>query len=340
MKPHVLKTALLSALLVGIVGTATPGQQRSRTPEQQRAAEQKRAWMTEQSNWGRWGANDELGTLNLITTAKRQQALALATTGTVVSLARKVLVMPPGSAVDAQGQPVMLDMDAMRVRRDGIVPPGQTVAPFAGGGNIDQQTIAFHGSAYTHLDGLCHIAYEGKLYNGYPHSETVDPERGCSKLGIQLLKDGIVTRGVLIDLPRLRGVSPVPSTTLVRVEDIEEWERIARVKIAAGDAVFLRTGRQESERGGGPFANYDPSLVAFFKTRGGRTHLSGVPSRGSPIVHYRPRRIFDGQHGSWPGRRGGCQAEPLGVPAGRGADRHSWRDRLDCESARDVLSNV
>lgn len=104
------------------------------------------------------------------------------------------------------------------------------------------------------------------LFNGYNRAETVDPEKGCSKLGIQLLKTGIVTRGVLIDFPRLKGVTSLAPTARLRPEDAEAWEKMAHVKISAGDAVFLYTGRKDGDKD--PSPNYDPSMVKFFKDRG------------------------------------------------------------------------
>ena len=66
--------------------------------------------------------------------------------------------------------------------------------------------MSYHGYAHTHIDALCHILYKDQTYNGYPRAE-VNTEKGCTKLGIDNLKNGIVTRGILIDIPRLRGVA-------------------------------------------------------------------------------------------------------------------------------------
>ena len=145
-------------------------------------------WMQELSNWGRWGADDELGALNTITPAKRREAAALVTEGTAVSLAHDLITE---RAADAPS-PYVLDM--------GIFPERQVTR--------DRIDIDFHGGTFTHLDALCHVAHDGRFYNGVPY-ESATPA-GCAKMGIDALADGIVTRAVLLDMPRLKGV---PSST-------------------------------------------------------------------------------------------------------------------------------
>ena len=265
MRRHVL----LAPVLVALVGCSSQGGEQpvaTETAEAARAAAQKAQWMTEQSNWGRWGADDELGTLNLVTSAVRQEALALATSGDVVSLSRNIVSREREAEVDSQGRPIMTNVGEVRFRRDNVPEPGQTPGPGSVGGNVDMQTFAYHGTVYTHLDGLCHIAYEGKLYNGYAHADVVDADRGCLTSGVENLKTGIVTRGVLIDLPRLRGVSPLPDTERLLQEDVEAWEQMTGITISAGDAVFLRTGWNEGENNSP--VDYDPSLVTLFRERG------------------------------------------------------------------------
>jgi kynurenine formamidase len=201
-------------------------------------------WMKDLSNWGRWGKDDQLGTMNLITDAKRKQAVALAKTGTVVSLAHK----PPLVAKSqAQSAGAFLEI------RLSLLPAAFTT---------EEQALAFHGSSFTHIDALCHGDYEGKIYNGYPLKESVT-EAGCKKLGIDALAGGVVTRGVLIDIPRLRGVSHLEPGTHVYQEDIEAWEKKAGVTISAGDAIFLHTGRWET----GKTSGYDVSLIPWLKKR-------------------------------------------------------------------------
>lgn len=262
MRFRLLTSALLTiAISGGILAQRqqtqpSAGQRAPVTPAQ---IEQKAQWIKDLSNWGRWGKDDELGALNLITPAKRQQALALAKSGTVVSLTRSVPLSERIDSITAEGRPGTIPFYEIRFRR---YPPDSTVAA---GYSFDMQQFAYHGQVYTHIDALCHVSYEGKVYNGYPQEQTVDVNKGCLKEGIQGLRDGIVTRGVLIDFPRLRGVSSLPPTERLRPEDAEAWEKIAHVNVSAGDAVFLYTGWKEGMKG--QSANYDPSMVTFLKAR-------------------------------------------------------------------------
>src|SRR5262245_52114846 len=131
-------------------------------------------------NWGRWGPDDQLGSANLVTPAKRKQALALAKTGVSVSLAH----------------------NAMTERADDHANPFEHT--MTRGFTTDTYRVSYHGYAHSHIDALCHILYKDQTYNGYTRAD-VNTEKGCTKLGIENLKSGIVTRGILIDIPRLKG---------------------------------------------------------------------------------------------------------------------------------------
>jgi kynurenine formamidase len=208
-------------------------------------AQQIDSWMKTVNNWGRWGKDDQLGTLNLITPAKRAQAVALAKTGTVVSLAHLPPLVPKAKSEDGAGAHLEITLHMLDA-----------------GFTTEDQLIAFHGSTFTHIDGLCHGDYDGRIYNGYPLKESIT-SGGCKKLGINNLAGGIVTRGVLIDIPRLKGVKALAPDTEVYVEDIEAWEKMAGVKIAPGDAIFLHTGRWIS----GKTSGFDVSVAPWLKAR-------------------------------------------------------------------------
>jgi kynurenine formamidase len=186
-------------------------------------------WKSELSNWGRWGKDDQIGALNLITAAKRRQAAALVKEGFSVSLARDV---DTEKAAD-NPQPYERSMIAI---------------------GSDRFSVAFHGVAHTHLDSLAHIHYDGVFYNGYrPDEAAVMKRGGHERNSIINVKNGIFTRGVLIDLPRLRGVPYLDPDTPIYARDIEAWEKMARVKVAAGDALFIRTGRWARRAALGPW---------------------------------------------------------------------------------------
>ena len=185
-------------------------------------------WKKELSNWGRWGKDDQIGALNLITPAKRRQAAALVKEGISVSLSRDADTM---KAID-NPDPFEHRMIEIGTDRMGVVP---------------------HGVAHTHLDSLAHIHYDGVFFNGYKPDADGVMKNGHTRNSILNLKNGIFTRGILIDLPRLKGVPYLEPGTPIYPQDIEAWEKIAGVKVSAGDALFIRTGRWARRAAVGPF---------------------------------------------------------------------------------------
>jgi kynurenine formamidase len=117
---------------------------------------------------------------------------------------------------------------------------------------MDELTIFYHGLTYAHLDALCHARYRGKAYNGF--DAALATEAGCAKSGVEHLKDGILSRGILIDMPRLKGVPYLEAGTPVLASDIEAWEKQAGVRIASGDVVLIRTGRWAKREAEGPYS--------------------------------------------------------------------------------------
>ena len=192
----------------------------------------------EVSNWGRWGKDDQLGAINLITPAKRKEAAALVKSGVSVSLARTAETMAAA---------------------DNPKPFVHTILSHGRGtsGNwaSDNFSVAYHGYAHTHMDSLCHLFHSGKLYNGFSR-DVVGPE-GAEKLSIDNLKQGIFTRGVLMDIARLRGVDFLEPGTAIFPEDLEAWENRIGTKVKAGDVVFIRTGRWARRAKVGPWSVSD-----------------------------------------------------------------------------------
>ena len=183
------------------------------------------AYKSRFSNWGRWGADDELGTLNFITPGVRRAAAELVREGRTVSLARplateEVLRAPRNS------QPVV---HALQV--DGM-------------GSSDSIAIAsVHGFADTHIDALCHIfTGDGRMWNGRPASD-VRPD-GAGSNGIDRWADGIVTRGVLYDVPRHREVPYVTLDEPVHGWELADIAAAHGVTPAQGDAVLVRAGAE------------------------------------------------------------------------------------------------
>lgn len=200
-------------------------------------------------NWGRWGADDRLGSVNLVTDATRKRAVALARTGQSVSLSHDLLT----DKADDNGSPFEHTM--------------------LGGNNMDNYRVSYHGYAHSHIDALCHILYKDQTYNGYARADE-NTATGCRKLGIDNLKQGIITRGILIDIPRLRGVPYLEPGTAIYSEDVEAWERQAGIRIGPGDAILLRTGRWARREKVGPWAvgqtaaGFHASVAVWLKARG------------------------------------------------------------------------
>ena len=184
--------------------------------------------MEDLSNWGRWGPDDQLGAANLITPAKRLEAIALATEGITVSLEHPLLTE------EAADVPSPFQRRILNV-------PEATAEPVFYASVSDSYTISYHGYSHSHLDSLCHIFYKGQMYNGV--SQDTVTEAGCSNASIINLHGGVVTRGVLFDIPRLKGVDYLEPGTPIYQEDLEAWEEMAGVTVRPGDAIFIRTGR-------------------------------------------------------------------------------------------------
>jgi kynurenine formamidase len=191
-------------------------------------------WMSDLSNWGRWGKDDEMGAMNLITPAKRKQAAALVKEGASFSLAR-----------DAEKEKAL----------DNPVPFGHQMTKTGfnnpGSSSGDTFTISHHGYAHTHMDSLCHFFYKGKMFNGY--SQELVTEQGAAKLSIRNFKNGIFTRGILMDIPALKGVDYLEPGTPIYPEDLDAWEKKAHLKAGSGDVVFIRTGRWALRDAKGPW---------------------------------------------------------------------------------------
>lgn len=258
----VLGICLASVVPVGgDAAVTTAARQPAPANDTRTTPEEFERWMAERNNWGRWGKDDQLGAANLITPAKRKQAAALVKSGVAVSLAHELLTE---KAADAPNPFVLR-------------PRVNEKTSYA----YDRQEIDFHGHTFSHLDALCHVGYKGKLYNNLDFKDVVTDPGGCHKLGVLGLKDRIVTRGVLIDIPRLKGLPYLTAGTHIYRDEIEAWEKKAGVKVGPGDVIFIRTGRwarRAKEGGSTQVAGVDASVAPFFKDR-------DVAMIGSDAIH-------------------------------------------------------
>jgi kynurenine formamidase len=181
------------------------------------------AMMKELSNWGRWGKDDQLGALNLVTPAKRKQAAALVQDGVTVSLAHSAVTERRDGS-----PPFVLKMTVLPKESDEIT------------GALDEFSVQYHGFTQTHLDALCHLIYKGQMYNGFSQKEVT--ARGAGKLAVARMQNGIFTRCVLVDVPRLLDVRYLKGGHALYPKDLEAWEKKAGVRVESGDCVLIRTG--------------------------------------------------------------------------------------------------
>lgn len=204
--------------------------------------------MKELSNWNRWGKDDQVGAVNLITPEKRRQAVRLVREGASFSMARNAEISP---AID-NPQPIV--RKTTRAGKD---------APSVGsGGTGDSFFISYHGYVHTHMDTLCHFLYDGKMYNGYSQHEVTE-EGGAAKNSVINYKNGIITRGVLMDMARHKGVDYLEPGAPIYPEDLEAWEKRAKTKVQSGDVMIVRTGRWARRDARGPWSVQQEGLAGL-----------------------------------------------------------------------------
>jgi len=251
-------------------------------------------YFTRLSNWGRWGPDDSLGTVNHITDSCRARAATLIGSGVTVSCARPI---DPGPSADdgptgVSPQRFMLRTgqglaDPGRVPRDGVAPGDRQegAAEFLG--------YAAHGYRITHLDGLSHIFWDGMMYNGRP-AERVTAHQGAVEHDITAVRGGIVTRGILVDAARYRGVPWLEPGDGVTDAELRAILSAAGITAGPGDALLLRTGygRKRREQGAdapaaghpGWHASCLPSLYDWDVSLVGADTAQDVVPSGYPAV--------------------------------------------------------
>ena len=208
--------------------------------------EEVESYLRDRRNWGRWGNDDEIGAINLITSQKRVAAAGLVRSGRSVSLSREFPTVPgPGNVNPAHHW--------MR-----------TTAFGTGGAAMDYYGIFYHGNIATHIDALCHIWDEHGIYNGRdPDSEiTFD---GAKFGGIEKWSNGIITRGVLIDIPKHRGEPYVTQERPVHGWELEDAVKAQGVTMEPGDALAVYCGREawQDAHPDTPYSTMSPDRPGF-----------------------------------------------------------------------------
>jgi len=194
------------------------------------------AWFDELSNWGRWGDDDRLGTLNHLTPQKRVAAAGLVREGLSVSCSWDLKTgRQPGATVESQRYMLSTGLGLSEEGRRGLMAGGRA------GGAQEYIGMVFHGLDVTHLDSLAHLFWDGRMYGGAPAS-LVSDRQGALKHDVLALAHGVTTRGVLLDIARLRGVDVLSADDHVFPEDLEAAEQAAGVRVEPGDVLLLRTG--------------------------------------------------------------------------------------------------
>ena len=179
------------------------------------------------TNWGRWGENGGAGALNLITDQKRLDAIGLVKKGRSVSLSRPLPVAPAGD----NPRPAQHYMH-------------KEARPFEGGAAMDYYGVFYHGTATTHIDALCHVWNKDGMWDG-KNPEEIIKFGGATYGTVDEWKNGILTRGILLDIPLHRNAPYVTTDNPVHGWELEDVAKSQGIEILPGDAVFVYSGREK-----------------------------------------------------------------------------------------------
>ena len=212
-----------------------------------------RALGKECSNWGRWGAQDQLGTLNLVEPADIVRAASLVRTGRVVSLSIPLDEAGPQHPGSGRPNPTLfMTVDG----RDFMSGPGTAEERDRKRGylqNADSVVILPLQSS-TQWDGLAHVFFEQQMYNGYSAGQVTS--RGAQRNGVSVAGDKGVGRGVLLDLPAVLGVDWLEPGHAISGDELDAACEAQQVTVGRGDFVLVRTGSMSRSRQRGAWGDY------------------------------------------------------------------------------------
>jgi kynurenine formamidase len=209
------------------------------------------------TNWTRWGADDERGTLNFLTDARRAAAAGLVTSGVSISLAHDLATEP----MPDHPHPVQHHMLASGDARDANGIEGYEAAR-------DHLALDVHGLWTTHVDALSHMFVRGRMYGGLPASEVRSD--GARSNTVMSMADGVIGRGVLLDVPRAIGVDFLDNGEVVTVADLEATEVHQGVRVGPGDILLVAWGREarrRARRGFDGFSGLHPGCLPWLADR-------------------------------------------------------------------------
>jgi kynurenine formamidase len=221
-------------------------------------------------NWGRWGPEDEGGALNLITAERRRAAANEVVDGVVVSCAHELAVLPSAENMRPALHMMVRGGDDCLVPAIGL----ETTSDFVG--------VAFHGMATSHVDALCHVFVDGQMYNGFPGTEV--KSTGARRGSIMAARDGIVGRGVLLDIPALRGVPFLEPGDAVTPDELSAAEEAQGVVVGEGDILLVATGRDARRALHGPWHPFEVGMAGLHPECLGWLHDRDVSVLGSDGV--------------------------------------------------------
>jgi len=191
-------------------------------------------------NWGRWGKDDERGALNYITPELRARAARLIQTGETVSCSLDFPVEPAPDNPHPALHMMTMAGDACTLDDFGGL---QQTADFIG--------ISFHGMASSHIDALCHILVDGRMYNGFEAAQVLST--GARRNSIMAAMDGIAGRGVLLDVPAHKGVEWLEPGHAITIAELEAAEKSQSLRVQEGDVLLVSTGRHARREKLGPW---------------------------------------------------------------------------------------
>jgi kynurenine formamidase len=208
-------------------------------------------------NWDRWGADDQRGALNHLTDSRRRAAAGLVRSGESISLSSDLGTDPSPE----NPQPVQHHMLASGDAREATGIPGYEAAR-------DHLAFDVHGLSTTHVDALSHMFVRGQMYGGRPATDVRSD--GARSNTVLSMADGVVGRGVLLDVPRALGRAYLDSGEVITVADLLAAEEAQKVQVSAGDVLLIAWGREarrEAKKGFDGFSGLHAECLPWLQER-------------------------------------------------------------------------